>query len=94
MSTDKTDTTFTVLDGGAGKDDSNGESEKAIPSTEKVNDEAVVVSPQELEALGGLLETFKNILLGHEVRLNNAEARVAALEEKTGGSAIELPEHP
>lgn len=83
MSTEKKDTTFTVIDGGAEPGASDTESVKDAFVEAKASDEKVVVTQTELDALGGLLETFKNILLGHEIRLNNVEQIAGNLVEHT-----------
>lgn len=70
MSQSETDTASIAPDGDAEN------SSESTESTEGV----VVVTEGELNELGLLLQTIRNILLGHETRLLSAEGRLAALE--------------
>lgn len=79
MSTDKKDTKFTVLEGGAENSGTSMSSGQEIPtpvstpSELEVSNETVEISKAELDDLAGLLSTFKDYLISHEERLTHVE---------------------
>lgn len=75
MSTEKTDTTPSANDAGALSDPI--ESEGDIP-----NGETVEISKKDVDDLAGLLQSYRAVILAHEERLLEHEARITVLENK------------